>query len=175
MRHLLIRRFAAFVLVASLALIVSYVSTAQNQAGFTVDDMLDVVNYGAADVSDDGRWVAATGATLRDRIGIDNTRFGDPSYIAPSNAEVLVIDTQTGRTRKLFSDKRQVRQLKWSADGSRLAMLVLKGEVFEPVIWERSSGNLQTIKLPQSKSAAENSDLMWTPSGDKLADRAASR
>ncbi len=168
MSHLLIRRFAAFVLVASLALIVSYVSTAQNQAAFTVDDMLDVVNYGAADVSDDGRWVAATGATLRDRIGIDNTRFGDPSYIAPSNAEVLVIDTQTGRTRKLFSDKRQVRQLKWSADGSRLAMLVLKGEVFEPVIWERSSGNLQTIKLPQSKSAAENSDLLWTPSGDKL-------
>src|SRR5262249_37901943 len=135
---------------------------------FAVDDLLDVTNVNIADVSDDGRWVAATAASLRDRIGIDNSRFGDPTYFAPSNTDVLIIDTQAGKTQNLFTEKRQVRQLKWSPDGSRLAMLVLKGDLFEPMIWERASNKWQTVKLPPSKSAAENSELTWTPSSDQL-------
>jgi dipeptidyl aminopeptidase/acylaminoacyl peptidase len=157
-----------FALVAFLALIPPFVSTAQNQQAFTADDVLDVTNVSIADISDDGRWVAATAASLRDRIGIDNSRFGDPTYFAPSNVDVLVIDAQTGKTQKLFSGKRQVRQLKWSPDGSRLAMLALKGDWFEPMIWERASNKWQTIKLPPSKSAAENSELTWTPQGEQL-------
>lgn len=168
MRYSITRRSFVFAWIVALALIPPFVSTAQNQQVFTVDDLLDVTNVSAADVSDDGRWVAATATTLRDRIGIDNSRFGDPTYFAPSSVDVLVIDTQTGKTQKLFNEKRQVRQLKWSPDGSRLAMLALKGDVFEPMVWERAGSKWQTVKLPPAKSAAENSVLTWTPASDQL-------
>ena len=168
MRHSITRRLLVFTWIAALTLIRSFVSTAQNQQAFTVDDLLDVTNVSVADISDDGRWIAATASTLRDRIGTDNSRFGDPTYFAPSNTDVLVIDTQTGKSQKLFSEKRQVRQMKWSPDGSRLAMLTLKGNVFEPAIWERATNKWQTVKLPPAKSAAENSELTWTPLGEQL-------
>src|SRR5258706_15064375 len=144
MRHSITRHLLVFVLFAALAFALPFVSTAQNQVSFNVDDLLNVVSVSAADVSDDGRWIAATSASLRDRIGIDNSRFGDPTYFAPSNTDVLVIDTQTGKSQKLFAEKRQVRQLKWSPDGSRLAMLAMKGDLFEPMIWERASNQWQT-------------------------------
>ena len=143
-------------------------STAQTQQPFTVADVLDVATVSIADISDDGRFVALTTTTLRDRIGIDNTRFGDPTYIAPFNTDVLVVDAQTGKSQKLFTEKRQVRQLKWSPDGSRLALLAVKGDAFEPLIWERASNKFQPITLPPAKSVAENSELHWTPSGDQL-------
>ncbi len=168
MRHSITRRLLVFAWIATLTLIPSFVSTAQNQQAFTVDDLLDVTNVSVADISDDGRWIAATSASLRDRIGIDNSRFGDPTYFAPSNTDVLVIDAQTGKPQKLLKEKRQVRQMKWSPDGNRLAMLVFNGEQFEPAIWERASAKLQPIKLPESKMVAGNTELTWTPAGDQL-------
>ena len=142
--------------------------SAQTGSAFTVDDLLDVANVNIADLSDDGRWVAATSGTLRDRIGIDNHRFGDPTYIAPSLVDVWFIDTQTSKAQKLFQSKQQVRGLKWSPDGSRLALLVLKGGVFEPAIWERATGKFTDVALPAGKQAADNAELEWTPDGSHL-------
>ncbi|MGH9803335.1 MAG: hypothetical protein ACRD82_23475, partial [Blastocatellia bacterium] len=68
MRYSITRRLLALVWIAALALIPPFATTAQNQQAFTVDDMLDVMNVSVADVSDDGRWVVATAARLRDRI-----------------------------------------------------------------------------------------------------------
>ncbi len=150
--------------------IASFVPTAQTQTTtpFTVDDLLDVKNVGIADLSDDGRWLAVTVASLRDRIGVDNYRFGDPTYIAPLQAEVLVIDTQTAKSQKLFPDKRQVRAMRWSPDGGRLAIMAQKQNASEPMIWERASGKWQSVSLPPTKVAAGNSELIWTPAGDHL-------
>src|SRR5262245_41281595 len=99
--------------------------------------VLDAAVLTIGDLSADGRWLAGTTITTRDRIGIDNTRFQDPTYIAPSAAEVWVVETATGAPRKVFPEKRQVRALKWSPDGSRLAMLVLTNGIYEPMMWER--------------------------------------
>ena len=168
MRYSITRRSFVFVWIVVLSLIPPFVSTAQNQQAFTVDDLLDVTNISLADMSEDGRWLVVTSTTLRDRIGIDNSRFGDPTYFAPANVSVTIIDTQTGNSQKLFAEKRSVRQMKWSPDGSRLAMLELRGDVFEPVIWERAGNKWQTIKLPSAKAVAENAELIWTQSGDQL-------
>ncbi|MBL8187836.1 MAG: hypothetical protein JNK38_07500, partial [Acidobacteria bacterium] len=168
MRRSITRRLFVIAWIAALTLIPPVVSTAQNQQAFTVDDLLDVTNVNVADVSDDGRWIAAAAGSLRDRIGIDNSRFGDPTYFAPANTDVLVVDAQTGKSQKLFGEKRQVRQMKWSPDGSRLAMLVFNGDLFEPAIWERASNKLQPVKLPAAKMVAGNSELIWTPTGDQL-------
>jgi dipeptidyl aminopeptidase/acylaminoacyl peptidase len=112
--------------------------------------------------------VAVTFGTLRDRIGINNHRFGDPTYIAPSLVEVRAIDTRTGAAQKVFPDKRQARGFKWSPDASRLALLVLKDETFEPVIWDRATGKLTTVKLPENRHVAENASLDWSTDGAQL-------
>jgi dipeptidyl aminopeptidase/acylaminoacyl peptidase len=155
-----------------LLLIVVCISTAQAQRAAldTLVDtfVLDPSTVTIGDLSADGRWVAGTTATLRDRIGIDNARFQDPTYIAPSLAEVWVIDTATGRSQALFSEKRQVRAFKWSPDGSRLALLVRKGDIFEPSVWERSSATLRPIALPPGTEAAENAEIEWSRDGSDV-------
>ena len=135
---------------------------------FTVDDLLDVTNVNIADLSNDGRWLAATSGSLRDRIGIDNHRFGDPTYIAPSLVDVWIIDTQTAKAQKLFQGKRQVRGLKWSPDGGRLALFVLNRDLFEPTIWERATGKFVNLNLPAGKQAADNAELEWSADGAQL-------
>jgi len=140
----------------------------QTISAFTVDDMLDVVNVNTSALSGDGRWLAGTSSTLRDRIGINNHRFGDPTYVAPNSVDVWVIDTQSAKSQKLFPTKQQVRGLEWSPDASRLAVLVLKDDQFKPVIWERVSGKLIDIKLPSGKCIADNSEFEWSPEGTHL-------
>jgi len=145
-------------------------STAAQSASstFTIDDLFGVANITVADLSDDGRWAAATSGSLRDRIGIDNYRFGDPTYIAPFLSDIWIIDTQSGKSQRLFAEKRQVRSLRWSPDASRLALFVRKGDLFEPIIWERATNKFIAIALPQSKYAAENSDIHWSADGAQL-------
>lgn len=81
--------------------------------------VLDTVTVTAGDLSADGKWLAATAGSLRGRIGIDNTRFQDPTYVAPALVDLLIIDTSTGASQKVFPEPRQVRGFKWSPDGSQ--------------------------------------------------------
>ena len=94
---------------------------AAQSSKYGIEDILDNASTSAGALSNDGRWLIATKASLRDRIGIDNYRFGDPTYAAPSAAEITVIDTKSGEARRLFNEKRQARAFEWSPDGSRLA------------------------------------------------------
>jgi len=156
-------RFAAW----SLCLLALPVAADLNST-FTVDDMLDVKTVAISALSDDGQWLAVTSSSLRDRIGIDNHRFGDPTYIAPAKVDLLVIDTHSGKSQKVFADRRQVRSLAWSPKGERLAMLALEGDTFRPVLWDRASAAVSAVKLPAGKSAADNSELRWTRDGSHL-------
>lgn len=162
------QRFTYHVALTGLFVLFVFVRLSAQPATFTVNDLLDIVNVGFGDLSEDGRWLVITAGSLRDRIGIDNTRFGDPTYLAPGNSEVWVIDTQTGQKQNLFPDKRQVRALKWAPKGTHLALCVRKGDGFEPMIWERATGKWQTVALPTGKYVAENAELTWTPDGARL-------
>ena len=135
---------------------------------FSIDDALNVVSYSQSDLSDDGRWLATVSGMRRDGLGVDYRRDGDPTYIRPAAGMVLVIETATGKSRTLFPDKRNVKSLAWSPDGSRLAMLVLHNESFEPMIWERATGKLTTVSPPAGSYVAENSDVRWTHDGSSL-------
>jgi dipeptidyl aminopeptidase/acylaminoacyl peptidase len=135
---------------------------------FTVDDVLEVANISVADLSNDGRWIVATSGTLRDRLGNDNRRFGDPSYLPPGNMDLLVIDTRTGESRKVFNDRRQVRSMRWSPDGTLLALLSRRGDGFEPMIWERATGKLRPVALPAGRVVADNASLQWSSDGQQL-------
>ena len=135
---------------------------------FSIDDALNVVSYSQTDLSDDGHWLATVSAMRRDGLGVDYRRDGDPTYIRPGAGTVWVIETATGKSRALFPEKRTVRSLAWSPDGSRLAMLALHNESFEPVIWERATGKLTTVTPPAGAYVAENSDVRWTHDGASI-------
>jgi len=139
-----------------------------SKPAFSIDDALNVVSYVQTDVSDDGRWLATVSTLRRDNFGVDYRRDGDPTYIRPAAGTVLVIETATGKSRAIFPDKRNVKSLAWSPDGSRLAMLVVHNEAFEPVIWERTSGRFTTVPAPAGSYVAENSDVRWTDDGASI-------
>ena len=153
------------VLVLSLALATG--SALAQERRFTVDDLIDLTNASLSDVTRDGKFAVVTTAALRDRIGSDNARFGDPSYIAPSRADVWIVETATGKSTRLFSDKRQLRGFRWSPDGARLAFAQLVNGRFEPMIWERASGKTRALKLPADKMLADG-DMQWSDDGRTL-------
>ena len=81
---------------------------------------------------------------------------------------VAIVDTATGVSKSVFSDRRQVRGFKWSPDGRRLAFFVLTDGVFTPVLYDRLSAVVQPIRLPPGKQAAENADFEWTRDGSEV-------
>ncbi|MGH7471198.1 MAG: prolyl oligopeptidase family serine peptidase, partial [Longimicrobiales bacterium] len=135
---------------------------------FTVDDALDITNASVADLSADGRWLAVTSSTFRDRLGNDNRRFGDPSYIPPGSMDLLIIDTRSGETRKVFADRRLIRSPRWSPDGSRMALLARKGDGFEVLVWERATNRTRPVVLPRDRVPADNASLQWSSDGQQL-------
>src|SRR5262245_47615823 len=151
-----------------LLMLVVQTSSLPAQGRFTVEDVFDVANVAIADLSQDGRWLASTGSTLRDRLGNDNRRYGDPSYLAPGAMDLLVIDTRSGQTQKVFADRRQVRSIRWSPDGNLLALLVRRGDGFEPAIWERRTGKLRPILLPRERVPADNPSLPGSRDGQQI-------
>ena len=137
-------------------------------ATFVPDDALGVVSYTVGDLSDDGRYIAATSSVRRDAFGQDFRRDGDPTYVRGALTRVMMIDTKTGVSSPIFADMKSVRSMKWSVDGARLAMLVFNGDVYEPVIWTKATNKAVTLKVPAGKYVAENSDLRFTPNGKSL-------
>ena len=135
---------------------------------FTAEDILDITTVQVADLSADGRWLAATTSVRRDGFGVDFRRDGDQTYVRPSASRLWVIDTKSGERRAVFPDKRNVRNPRWSPDGTRLAFLQLNGDAFEPVIWDRATSKTATVKAPAGKYIAENSDLRWSSDGARL-------
>ena len=157
-------------LAASLVLFTVTAASAQSEPkhAFTAQDALDVVTLSVSDVSSDGRWVAATSSTRRDNFGVDFRRDGDPTYIRPSLARLWVIDTEKGSQQAVFSDKRNIRAARWSPDGARLGMFVLRGDAYEPAVWERASGRVTMLPIPAGRYVAEGSDLAWSRDGGSV-------
>jgi len=162
---------AASLLLLVLCLPYAATATAQSAAstaGFTIEDLLATRNVSAGDVSADGRWAVVTSASLRDRLGSDNSRYGDPTYVGPGVADITIIDTRTGEARPLFPEQRQARSFAWSPDASRLAFLLREGDTFRLVLWERERARHRNIPLSHNRIIAENTSLQWTADGSKL-------
>lgn len=141
---------------------------AQGGRQFTPEIALGVVGYAVQDVSEDGRWVAATASSRRDQLGIDHHRDGDPSYLRPASAELWIINSDNGSKSRVFSGPRNVRAVAWSPDSRRLAILVVEGDQVVPVVWDRDGARLTPVRLPAGRFVAENSELRWDRAGTRL-------
>jgi dipeptidyl aminopeptidase/acylaminoacyl peptidase len=136
--------------------------------GITPEVALDVRSGNIADVTADGRWVAVTVQTRRDRTDVDHMRFGDPTYVSPARTRVLLIETTTREQRWLHEDPVQARGLVWSPDGGRLAYLIRVGEQYRLRIHDVDSGTTQAVTLRTTKEVSSNSPLTWSPDGSSV-------
>ena len=135
---------------------------------FTTEDALDVRTVRVEDVTRDGRWIAASVSTRRDRSGVDHFRYGDPTYVAPSRGDLLVIDATSGQQRALFPAKEQLRGATWSPDGTMLAFFRRDGDAFRLHVHEAASGRTRAITLRGAPSISSQSPLVWAPDGTQV-------
>jgi len=135
---------------------------------FSIDDYFAVVSMNVADMTEDGQWLACTQSTRGDSLPRDNYRYGDPTYTAPFQLDVIVLNTETGEQIKLFDQKKQVRSLTWSQDGKMLAFFIYENGAYRISIWNRLSRNFEDVEVKQEFPIASNSHLAWSPEGDKI-------
>jgi dipeptidyl aminopeptidase/acylaminoacyl peptidase len=132
---------------------------------FTIDDALAVRSARIEDVSDDGRWIALSVRTRRDGLGVDASRYGDPTYVAPALGDFQLIDATTGRTRAILPGTVDVRGSAFSKDGAQLAFFQRRGDDYTLHIVDVASGRARAVPLASGKSIASNSPLVWSPDG----------
>ena len=132
---------------------------------FSANDALEINTYAIADMTDDGKWIALTQSVRRDGFGNDYRRDGDPTYVRPALVRLWSVDARTGQRVAIFQDKKAVRGMRWSPDGSLLGMLVWNNDAYEPAVWSRATNKTTTLKMPAGKYVAETSDLRWIGNG----------
>ena len=157
-------------------LLIQAATTAQVRppAGFSAEDMLKVVSASVQAMSDDGRLVAVTERRTYDNAEVDNYRYGDPTYLAPSAVRFVVVDTATGQRFLPLGDAPiNVRQAEFSHDGKRIAVLVASAatKTVNSVITLMvgpATAVLTQVPVKSANLIAVNSSLDWTPDGSRV-------
>lgn len=138
--------------------------------------MLKVASISVLDVTEDGSRIAATVRRGIDNPTVDHRRYGDPTYLAPANVALQVIDARSGAVERPFRDALiNVRDAAWSRDGKRLAVLVAQ-ESTDPAgfpsatlhIWDAERSTLAAVPSRPDTRVAVNSDIAWTPDGSAI-------
>ena len=137
----------------------------QSQRAFTIDDALGVRSARIEDVSRDGHWVALSVRARRDGLGVDASRYGDPTYVAPALGEFELVDATSGRARAILPGKVDVRGVAFSKDGSQLAFFLRKGDDYTLEVDDVASNRVRAVTLKTTKPVASNSPLVWAPDG----------
>ncbi len=135
---------------------------------YTIDDALNVRSGRIEDVSADGRWIALTVHLRRDGLGVDNARFGDPTYVAPNPAEFELIDAANGQTRPVYPAKADVRAVSFTKDGSQLAYFLREGDEWSLVVDDVASNHPRVVTAHTTRQIASNSPLVWAPDGKSV-------
>ena len=141
---------------------------AQQDGLLTPNTALDVMSGSIADVTSDGRWLAVTVQSRRDRTDVDHMRFGDPTYVSPASTRVLLIETISGDQEWLFGDPVQVRGLTWSPDDTQLGYFLMVGGQYQLRMYNIESGNTRSVSLGTTKEISSNSPLIWAPDGSSV-------
>jgi dipeptidyl aminopeptidase/acylaminoacyl peptidase len=143
---------------------------AQQASGrpFGIDDALNVRSSRIEDVSADGRWVALTIRVRRDALGVDNSRYGDPTYVTPSPAEFELIDATNAQTRPILPGKVQVRGAAFTKDGTKLAFFAQKGDDWALDVYDVGASRVRQVATHTTKQVASNSPLVWAPDGKSV-------
>jgi dipeptidyl aminopeptidase/acylaminoacyl peptidase len=138
-------------------------SATVRRSPLTPADLLDVRTLAISDFSPDGNGLLVAQARRGDGLGFVAARDGDPSYVRPSPARLLLINAATGDTSLILSAPRTLGAVAWSPDGTRLA-ITTRDSVPALLVWERATRRLRSLSLGGAR-LAENSEVAWTDDG----------
>jgi dipeptidyl aminopeptidase/acylaminoacyl peptidase len=162
---------------ATLAVVVAVFTVsqpaAQTQSAFTAEDMLKVATASILDLAEDGSRVAVAIRKLADNATTDHRRFGDPTYVAPAMVDLVVFDTRTGTSERIFKQLSNVRQVAWSRDGAKLAILTTAENaehlpITTASVWDAARRALAEVPAKSGTAIASTSELAWSADGSKL-------
>jgi dipeptidyl aminopeptidase/acylaminoacyl peptidase len=147
--------------------------SAQSLDPITAEDTLKVTTASVLDLSEDGRLVAVGARRLYDNAETNHRRYGDPTYVAPSMVQVMVINTRTGASDPVGKGLMNVRQGAFSRDGAKLALLTAAETTAGlPItsLWVYDVARKTLAEVPRAAGAevAVNSELSWTSDGARL-------
>ena len=169
------RRSRSVLLRAVPVLALVSVTHAQGPSAFTAEDMSRVASVTVLDVSEDGRRVAAVVRRPVDNETVDHRRYGDPTYLAPAQVTLQVIDTRSGAKDQPFKELVNVRDAAWSRDGRQLAILLARApssaDAFPSTtlhVWDAERKALAEVTLRGGAAVALNSSLAWSADGSSL-------
>jgi dipeptidyl aminopeptidase/acylaminoacyl peptidase len=160
--------FRLFVILLVLIPAFPHTVNGEDTSLFSIEDYFDVSSMNVADMTEDGRWLVCTVSTRGDSLPRDNTRYGDPTYVAPFRVAVVIVNTETGEQTRLFDEKKQVRSLTWSRDGEMLAYFVYIESAYQLNIWHRSSQGHEEVRIDDNYPISSDSHLVWSADGTRL-------
>ena len=124
---------------------------------FKPEDIFRLKHATAAQISPDGKWIAATVSVPRkaaDKVG-------------ESYSELHVISTETGASRPFITGKVNVSSPRWSPDGRKIAFLTRRGEKAKTQVWAIPIEGGEAAPITHSKTSVLV--FRWHPSGDRVA------
>lgn len=139
------------------------ISIQAQQTAFTTEDVLRVKSFSISDLTDDGKFVAGFERTRRDRMNIDHKRFGDGNYVAPYTSKLVIINSVSGEKLFPFNEAEIFGSIKWSADGSKLAIIKYDEPDFNLYVFDVKKKKLQKVKIDLKNPISSRSVLMWNP------------
>lgn len=143
-------------------------AAAQQKQPFTVQDALRMESLSVQDITPDGRWLVCTARRRIDRMGRDNTRYGDPTYDPPSPVRVFVLDGESGEQVPLFPERITARGFTWSPEGDRLAFFLQEEGAWSLQVWDRREERIRGVRIREGGPIASRSTLQWYPDGSAV-------
>ena len=142
--------------------------TAQEPTTFNTQIALDVQSPSIVAMSDDGEYGVVTVRTRRSRMVTDHSRFGDPTYVAPSRVGVLLLDVAGGGQHWLHEEPVQARGFALSPDGSQLAYLLFENDAWSVRVHDVQARKMRALDLQSSLEISSTSPLEWLPGDESL-------
>ena len=157
--------------VAVSAVLLAPQPTAQSLAPFTAEDMLKVATASVLGLTEDGARVAVAVRKLEDNATTDHRRYGDPTYVPTNLVDVVVYDTRSGTSERVFKQLMTVRRAAWSRDGLRLALLTTAENaerLATTTVWIWDAQRRTLSEVPRTQAIGATSGLEWLADGSRL-------
>ncbi len=135
---------------------------------FTAEDALKVETYTLAEITDGGEYVAGFIRSRMNRMDIDHRRYGDPNYVAPYTSKLLIINSESGDKLHPFENSEVFGAVKWSPDGSKLAIIKYDQTVFNLYVFDVEKQKLKKIKINSEYLISSRSSLVWKTNGEAV-------
>jgi len=138
------------------------------KTAFTSQDAINIKSFRISGITDDGKLIAGSFGTRKDRMDRDHKRYRDPNYISPAYSNIDIMDTETGQLSTVLEEKAILRSTTWSPDNESLAFFKYDNDRFNLYIYNRKNKKVKLLKIKTDKKISTSSVLEWSPDNKSI-------